>query len=61
MARDEVAKSSLLAGAISRIGSTPDHPFNHELVVRANPIEWKNIIFYAEIRIDPDKLKIRGR
>ena len=30
-------------------------------MARVSPIEWKNVILYGEIKIDPDKLRIRGR
>ena len=46
---------------ISRIAAAPDFPFDPELIARVSPIEWKNVILYGEIKIDPDKLRIRGR
>ena len=47
---------------ISRIASTPDLPFDYELAARANTIKkGKNTILYGEIRMDPSKLRIRGR
>ena len=48
------------AREISRIAAAPDFPFDPELIARVSPIEWKNVILYGEIKIDPDKLKIRG-
>ena len=36
----------------------PDFPFDPELIARVSPIEWKNIILYGEIKIDPAKLRI---
>ena len=52
----------LLAGARDlRIAAAPDFPFDPELIARVSPIEWKNVILYGEIKIDPDKLRIRGR
>ena len=49
------------AREISRIAAAPDFPFDPELIARVSPIEWKNVILYGEIRIDPGKLRIRGR
>ena len=49
------------AHEISRIAATPDFPFDPQLIARVSPIEWKNVILYGEIKIDPDKLRIRGR
>ena len=49
------------AREISRIAAAPDFPFDPELIARVSPIEWKNVILYGEIKIDPDKLRIRGR
>ena len=46
---------------ISRIVAAPDFPFNPELIALVSPIEWKNVILYGESKIDPDKLRIRGR
>ena len=46
---------------ISRIAAAPNFPFNPELIARVSLIEWKNVILYGEIKIDPDKLRIRGR
>ena len=40
--------------------AAPDFPFDHELIARVRPIEWKNIILYGEIKIDPAKLRIRN-
>ena len=49
------------AREISRIAAAPDFPFDPELIARVSPIEWKNVILYGEIKIDPDKLRIRSR
>ena len=49
------------AREISRIATAPDFPFDPELIARVSPIEWKNVILYGEIKIDPDKLRIRSR
>ena len=49
------------AREISRLAAAPDFPFDPELIARVSPIEWKNVILYGEIKIDPDKLRIRGR
>ena len=49
------------AREISRIAAAPDFPFDPELIARVSPIEWKNVILYGEIKIDPDKLRIQGR
>ena len=38
--------------------AAPDFPFDPELIARVSPIEWKNIILYGEIKIDPAKLRI---
>ena len=48
------------AREISRIAAASDFPFDPELIARISPIEWKNVILYGEIKIDPDKLRIRG-
>ena len=31
-----------------------------DLLRHVSPIEWKNVILYGEIKIDPSKLKMRG-
>ena len=48
------------AREISRIAAAPDFPFDPELIARVSPIEWKNVVLYGEIKIDPNKLRIRG-
>ena len=49
------------AREISRIAAAPDFPFDPELLRHViSPIEWKNVILYGEIKIDPAKLKVRG-
>ena len=44
---------------ISRIAAAPDFPFDPDLLRHVSPIEWKNVILYGEIKIDPAKLKRR--
>ena len=48
------------AREISRIAAAPDFPFDPELIARISPIEWRNIVLYGEIKIDPSKLSVRG-
>ena len=48
------------AREISRIASAPDFSFDPDLLRHVSPIEWKNVILYGEIKIDPSKLKMRG-
>ena len=48
------------AREISRIAAAPDFPFDPDLLRHVSPIEWKNVILYGEIKIDPSKLKMRG-
>ena len=31
-----------------------------DLLRHVSPIEWKNVVLYGEIKIDPAKLKVRG-
>ena len=38
---------------ISRIAAAPDFPFDPDLLRHVSPIEWKNVILYGEIKIDP--------
>ena len=49
------------AREISRIATAHDFPFDPELIARVSPIEWKSIILYGEIKLDPDKLRVRDR
>ena len=49
------------AREISRIAAAPDFPFDPEFIARVSPIEWKNVILFGEIKIDPNKPRIRGR
>ena len=49
------------AREISRIAAAPDFPFDRELLRHVSPVEWKNVILYGEIKIDPDKLRTRDR
>lgn len=48
------------AREISRLAAAPDFPFERELIQYLSPIEWKNVVLYGEIRIDPNKLWIRN-
>ena len=48
------------AREISRIAAAPDFPFDPELIARISPIEWRNIVLYGEINLDPSKLRTRG-
>ena len=47
------------AREISRIAAAPDFPFDPDLLRHVSPIEWKNVILYGEIKIDPAKLRMR--
>ena len=47
------------AREISRLAAAPDFPFDPDLLRHVSPIEWKNVILYGEIKIDPSKLKMR--
>ena len=49
------------AREISRMTATPDFPFDHDLLRHVSPIEWKNVILYGEIKIDPAMLRMQGR
>ena len=42
-----------------RLRAAPDFPFDPDLLRHVSPIEWKNVILYGEIKIDPAKLKRR--
>ena len=50
-------------GEYLRLGAfdaaAPDFPFDPALLRHVSPIEWKNVILYGEIKIDPAKLKLR--
>ena len=37
----------------------PEFPFDPELIRHISPIEWQNVILYGEIKIDPEKLRMR--
>ena len=41
-------------------GAAQDFPFDPDLLRHVSPIEWKNVVLYGEIKIDPAKLKMRG-
>ena len=47
------------AKEISRLAAAPGFPFDPELITHVSPVEWKNIILYGEIKIDPAKLRVR--
>ena len=47
------------AREISRLATAPDFPVDPDLLRHVSPIEWKNVILYGEIKIDPAKLKMR--
>ncbi len=47
------------AREISRLAAAPDFPFDPDLLRHVSPIEWKNVVLYGEIKIDPAKLKMR--
>ena len=47
------------AREISRLAATPDFPFDPNLLRHVSPIEWKNVVLYGEIKIDPAKLTRR--
>ena len=47
------------AREISRLAAAPDVPFDPDLLRHVSPIEWKNVILYGEITIDPAKLTMR--
>ena len=46
------------AREISQMAAAPDFPFDLDLITHVSPIEWKNVILYGEIKIDPAKLRI---
>ena len=48
------------AREISRLAAAPDFPFDPDLLRHVSPIEWKNVVLYGEIKIDPAKLTRRG-
>ena len=59
--RDIARRHGMLsAREISRLAAAPDFPFNPDLLRHVSPIEWKNVVLYGEIKIDPAKLKVRG-
>ena len=47
------------AREITRLTTAPEFPFDPELIRHVSPIEWKNVILYGEIKIDPEKLRMR--
>ena len=47
------------AREISRLAAAPDVPFDPDLLRHVSPIEWKNVILYGEITIDPATLTMR--
>ena len=48
------------ARELSRLAAASDFPFDIDLISHISPIEWKNVILYGEIKIDPAKLRIRS-
>ena len=48
------------AREISRLAADLDFPFDSDLIRHISPIEWKNVVLYSEIRIDPNKLWVRN-
>ena len=42
------------------MAAASDFPFDPERIARVRPIEWKNVIRYGEIKIDPAKLRIQN-
>ena len=40
--------------------AAPDFPFDPDLLRHISPIEWKNVVLYGEIKIDPAKLTRRS-
>ncbi|MDE0306885.1 MAG: hypothetical protein OXI87_18695 [Albidovulum sp.] len=43
------------------MAAAPDFPFDHDLLRHVSPIEWKNVILYGEIKIDPGIRGIHGK
>ena len=41
------------------MAAAPDFPFDPDLLRHVSPIEWKNVVLYGEIKIDPAKLTRR--
>ena len=41
------------AREISRLAAAPDFPFDPDLLRHVSPIEWKNVVLYGEIKIEP--------
>ena len=52
--------AGLQAREISRIAVASDFPFDSKLIQHISPIEWKNVILYSEIKIDPAKLRMHS-
>ena len=48
------------AREISRMAAAADFPFDPDLLRHVSPIEWKNVVLYGEIKLDPAKLTMRG-
>ena len=53
------ARCQLSRGRPTRYRPAADFPFDPDLRRHVSPIEWKNVILYGEIKIDPAKLKMR--
>ena len=47
------------AREITRLTAAPEFPFDPELIRQISPIEWKHVILVGEIKIDPEKLRMR--
>ena len=56
----DVSRPRLIRDATFLAAAAPDFPFDPDLLRHVSPIEWKNVILYGEIKIDPSKLKMRG-
>ena len=48
------------AREISRMAAAPDFPFAPDLLRHVSPIEWKNVVLYGEIKIDPPSSRCAG-
>ena len=47
------------AREISKLIASPDFKFDPSLIGNISPIEWQNIVLYGDIKLDPNKVKIR--
>ena len=48
------------AREISCLAAVPAFPFDPALLRHLSPIEWKNVILFGEIKIDPSRLTRRN-